>query len=154
MDIIIFLIFVGLFIVLPIFLLVKLIKFATGPVKLKYDTYFLSGYVNHNNITKLQRGACVLKFEAGKFYIIQDNNSVEDNCNDIYNMRIWKYKGGLYLAIKMKTHSEYKFSLIEPSKNSDMASAVIYKLFNGLAKRLKVELVECGESESESDSEE
>jgi hypothetical protein len=151
MDILIFLVFVVLFIGLPIFLLVKVIKFATGPVKLKYDTYFLSGYVNHNNITKLQRGACVLKFESRKFYIIQDNESIEDNCTDIYNMRIWEYKGGLYLAIKMKTHSEYKFSLIEPSKNNDVASAMLYKLFNGLAKRLKVELVECGESESDSE---
>ena len=134
-----------LVVVFAVFLIIK----AVGPVKFKYNTYFLSGYVNHNNITKLQRGACVLKFESGKFYIIQDNESIEDNSSDIYNMRIWEYKGGLYLAIKMKTHSEYKFSLIEPSKNSDVASAVIYKLFNGLAKRLKVELVECGESDSE-----
>lgn len=122
---------------------------AIGPVKFKYKTYFLSGYVNHNEITRLKKGECLLKFESGKFFIIQDNEIIEDNSSDIYNMRIWEYKNGLYLAIKMKTHSEYKFSLVDPNKNSEVTSAVIYKLFNGLAKRLKIELVECGESDSD-----
>lgn len=122
-----------------------------GPVKFKYKTYFLSGYVNHNEITRLHRGECLLKFEAGKFFIIQDKEIIEDISSDIYNMRIWEYKGGLYLAVKMKTHSEYKFSLVDPAKNSEVTSAVIYELFNGLAKRLKVELVECGESDSDRD---
>ncbi len=141
----------AILILLVLIVAVFLIVSAIGPVKFKYKTYFLSGYVNHNEITRLHRGECLLKFESGKFFIIQDKEIIEDISSDIYNMRIWEYKGGLYLAIKMKTHSEYKFSLVDPAKNSEVASAVIYKLFNGLAKRLKVELVECGESDSDRD---
>lgn len=130
-----------------IYFIVLIIKTIFGPVKFKFKTFFLNGYINHNEITKISRGECILKFENGKFCIIQGNNTIEDNSSDIHNMRIWEYKNGLYLAINMKTHSEYKFSLLSPDKNnSELSSSVIYKLFDNLAKRLKVEFVECDES--------
>lgn len=122
---------------------------ALGPVKFNYKTYFLSGYVNYNNITKIERGECLLKFDKDKFFIIQNDKTIEDSIADIYNFRIWTFKGGLYLAIAMKTSSEYKFSLIEPSKNNDMATAVIFKLFSKLAEKLKIELVESESGEPE-----
>lgn len=118
-----------------------------GPVKFKYKTYFLNGYVNHNDITSIKQGECLLKFEKGKFYIIQENNTIEDNSPDIYNFRIWTYKKGLYLAIKMKNHSEYKFSLINPdSDNSEITYSVPVLLFEKLANRLKIPFENCGES--------
>ena len=124
-----------------------LFKTALGPVKFSYKTFFLSGYVNHNNITRIKRGACLLKFESGKFYIIQDDEKIEDNSSDIYGFRVWTFKNGLYLAIRTKTHSEYKFSLVNPDvENSDMAYSVPIKLLEALAKRLKVEFSDCGES--------
>ena len=118
-----------------------------GPVRFNYKTFFISGYVNHNDITKIKRGACLLKFESGKFYIIQDSEKIEDSSSNIYNFRVWTFKKGLYLAIKTKAHSEYKFSLVNPdTENSNMAYIVPVKLFESLAKRLKVEFIDCGES--------
>lgn len=149
MDILLFLIFVIVFLVALVVLIVFLIKRLLGPVKFNYKTYFLSGYVNYNNITKIERGECLLKFDKDKFFIIQNDKTIEDSIADIYNFRIWTFKGGLYLAISMKTSSEYKFSLIEPSKNNDMATAVIFKLFSKLAEKLKIELVESESGEPE-----
>lgn len=149
-TIVIFLIFCILIIGIPIGLILWGVKVVLGPVKFKYKTYFLNGYVNHNDITTVKRGECLLKFEKGKFYIIQNDNTIEDNSSDIYNFRIWTYKKGLYLAIKMKTHSEYKFSLINPdSCNSELVYSVPILLFEKLAERLKIPFENCGESTDE-----
>ena len=141
---------------IAIFGIVYGIKLVLKPFQFEYETFFLSGNVNHNEITKIKRGKCKLIFTENTFVIEQNNEKIEDNCPDIYNMRIWEYKGGVYLAINMKTHSEYMFSLMEPNedKSADFAKGLIYQLFKGISKKIKVELVECGESTESEDDEE
>ena len=78
--------------------------------KLGFNLIFINGYVNHNEITKIKKGACKLNFENQRFVILQDNESISDNMNDVYNIRTWTFKENVYFAIRMKTHSEYMFS--------------------------------------------
>lgn len=139
------------FIIIAIALLILGIKNAFGPVKFKVKTFFLSGEKNHNSISIIERGNCELEFKDGKFYIKQGENQIEDNCADIDEIRTWLYKGGLYMAISMTTHSEYKFSLAEPKENNELSVEVMNKLFKTLAQRLKVQFNESGASDQEED---
>lgn len=109
--------------------------------------YFVGGNKNHNNITKIQKGECILKFKENNFYIIQGETQIEDKSTDIYHFRVWTFKNALYMAISMNTHSEYMFRLVEASKYNEYAIVLMYKIIENLAKKLKVEFKDCGESE-------
>lgn len=119
------------------------------PLKIDLQPNFVSGNKNHNEITKIQKGKCILKFENGKFFIIQNENILEELSEDIYNIRVWKFKNSLYMAIRMKTHSEYMFQLAENSENNKYVIAIMYKMAKYIANKLKVEFKDCGESEEE-----
>lgn len=119
------------------------IKKALQPFNFDYKSYFLNGTINHNEIKTLERGDCVINFTSEKFTIKQNEKIIEDNVADIYHFRLWTYENGLYLAITTKTHNEYKFSLVNPDDDkNDIAKTVHFKIISGIAKRLKVELVE------------
>ena len=137
-----------------IFLIVFSIKNYNSPLKIELKPIFINGYKNNNNISKIEPGRCELKFESGKFYIIQNENSIEDISVDIYHIRVWKYKGALYMAIRMNTHSEYKFLLVEAGPNNEMSFVLMYKLAKRIANKLKVEFQDCGESDPEEEKEE
>lgn len=136
------LIFIG-----AIFLIVKSLKVIFGPLDTKIKPYFVGGNKNHNNITKIKKGECILKFKDNKFYIIQNGNQIEDNSSDIYHFRVWTFKNALYMAISMKTHSEYMFNLVKNKENNELAISIMYKLIEKIANKLKVEFKDCGESE-------
>ena len=117
-----------LVLIAAIFLITKSLKIIFGPLDTKLKVSFVSGNKNHNNITKIQKGECILKFKNNKFYIIQGNNQIEDDSADIYHFRVWTFKSALYMAIRMNTHSEYMFCLVEPKENNEYAIFIMYKL--------------------------
>lgn len=121
------------------------------PEQIKFDlkVFFINGYCNYNPV-KLQKGECKFKVENGMFCFEQNGQIIEDNIFDIYNIRTWTYENYVYIAIRMKTSSEYKFSL---SIKSDVESSIekalllgMLKMFENLCKKLKIDFVECGES--------
>lgn len=137
--------------IIAVLLIIYAVKTLKSPLKIEIKPFFVSGNKNHNEITKIQKGQCTLKFEDGKFYIIQGENQVEDISADIYHIRVWKFKDALYMAIRMKTHSEYMFCLVENIPNNEVAFALMYKISKHIAEKLKVEFKDCGESDPEED---
>ena len=99
------------------------------------------------NKCSLERGNCILKFKNEKFYIIQNENQIENDCINIYELRTWIYQNGLYMAIMMRSHVEYKFSLVEPKENNELAISLMSKFIERIANKLKVKFNDCGESE-------
>ena len=145
--------------VFAIFLLKTVFKQLTmKPKQIKFDlkVYFINGYNNYNSV-KIQKGECDFKIKDGKLFFIQGENKIEDNIFDIYHIRTWTYENYVYLAIKMKTSSEYKFSLlVKNDVESSIEKALLLgmlKTFENLCKKLKVDFVECGESQSNDDEE-
>lgn len=136
-----------LVLIAAIFLIAKSLKTIFGPLDTKLKLSFVNGNKNHNQITKIQKGECTLKFKDNKFYIIQGENQLEDNSSDIFHFRIWTFKNALYMAISMKTHSEYMFCVAEPKENNELAISLMSKLIEKIANKLKVEFKDCGESE-------
>ena len=120
-------------------------------IKFNFKVYFINGYQNYNNITLIKKGECIFKIEDGNFYFEQDGNIIEDNIFDIYNIRTWTFEDYVYLAIKTKTSSEYKFSLmIKNNVESSIEKTLLLgflKSFENLCKKLKVDFIECGESQ-------
>ena len=123
-------------------------------IEFDYKVYFINGYCNYNPV-KLQKGECKFKVKNGKFYFEQDEQTIEDNIFDIYNIRTWTFENYVYIAIKMKTSSEYKFSLLVKNDVESSIEKVLLlgmlKTFENLCKKLKVDFVECGESQSNDD---
>ncbi len=122
----------------------------------KFDVFFVSGNINHNNINNLQKGKCLLKVENGLMSFIQGDNVIQDNVLDIESIRTWVYEGYDYFAIKMKTHSEYMFSLLIDSAADNQAlvntlKAGMVKALQLLASKLNVEYTDCGESQPADD---
>lgn len=118
-------------------------------IKFNFKVFFINGYCNYNPV-KLQQGECKFKVENGMFYFEQNGQIIKDNIFDIYNIRTWTYENYVYIAIRMKTSSEYKFSL---SIKSDVESSIekalllsMLKMFENLCKKLKIDFVDCGES--------
>ncbi len=146
--------------VFAIFMIKSGIKaFKAKPEDLKFDLniYFIDGYNNYNPV-KIQKGKCKFKVESGKLYFEQNGNIVEDNIFDIYNIRTWTFKGVNYLAIRMKTSSEYKFTLYMENKD-DLKTATFLtqaflNIFKNFCKKLKIDFVDCGESQPKDDEEE
>ena len=136
-----------LVLIAAIFLIAKSLKTIFDPLDTKLKVSFVNGNRNHNQITKIQKGECTLKFKENKFYIIQGENQLEDNSSDIFHFRIWTFKSALYMAISMNTHSEYMFCLVEPKENNELAISIMTKLVEKIANKLKVEFKDCGESE-------
>lgn len=120
-------------------------------IKFNFKVYFINGYQNYNNITLIKKGECIFKIEDGNFYFEQDGNIIEDNIFDIYNIRTWTFEDYVCLAIKTKTSSEYKFSLmIKNNVESSIEKATLLmflKTFENFCKKLKVDFVDCGESQ-------
>ncbi len=143
------LIIIAIIFIVAILLIIQGIKSAKKPLKIEIKPVFVSGNKNHNEITKIQKGQCTLKFEDGKFWIIQGENQIEDISADIYHIRVWKFKGSLYMAIRMKTHSEYMFLLADNGHNNEMAFVMMYKIVKHISDKLKVEFKDCGESDPE-----
>ena len=123
------------------------------PEQIKFDfkVYFINGYQNYNNITLIKKGECLFKVENGHFYFEQDGKVIEDNIFDIYNIRTWTFEDYVYLCIRTKTSSEYKFSLIiknNVESSIEKAMLLVYlKAFENFCKKLKIDFVECGESQ-------
>lgn len=73
------------------------------------------------------------------------------------NYLVWTFKGYTYIAIRMKTSSEYKFSiLLTNNQESTLKTAtelLTLKAFQGLCKKLNIEFTECGESKENDDIE-
>lgn len=127
-------------------------------IKFNFKVYFINGYQNYNNITLIKKGECIFKVENGTFYFEQDGNIIEDNIFDIYNIRTWTFEDYVYLAIKTKTSSEYKFSLmIKNNVESSIEKTLLLgflKSFENLCKKLKVDFIECGESQPHDEDDE
>ena len=106
----------------------------------------------------IKKGECIFKIEDGNFYFEQDGNIIEDNIFDIYNIRTWTFEDYVYLAIKTKTSSEYKFSLmIKNNVESSIEKTLLLwflKSFENLCKKLKVDFIECGESQPHDEDDE
>lgn len=154
-ELLLLLLILGFFI-LTIFILIKSIKQIFAPpekLKFKMKVFFINGYQNHNNIVNLQKGECEFKLKDGYFYLVQDKNIIEDNIFDIYNIRTWTYQSYTYIAIKMKTSSEYIFSLNvktdEESKIIQYLALSYLKCFQTLCNKLKIDFAESGESQSQ-----
>ena len=141
------LLFIFAIFIIAITLIIKTIKITFGPTNFNIKTTFLNGYKNNNEITKIRTGECNLKFDKEKLYIIQSENQIEDNIADIFHIRLWQYKTGLYMAIRMTTHSEYKFNLVSSGANNDLAKTLMYKTFENISKKLNIKFENCGESE-------
>ncbi len=107
--------------------------------KLGFNLDFVKGDVNHNEITKIKKGKCKLNFENQQIIISQNNEIITDNMNDVYNFRTWTFKGNIYFAISMKTHSEYMFSFGEVD--------FWLKSLENYAQAFDVPFEYCGESE-------
>ena len=139
-----------------VFLIKTVVHNMTCPAdkfKFHFKVFFIGGNVNHNNITKLSKGECAFKVENGVFDFTQGDNVIQDNIADIYNIRSWVYEGYTYIAIRMKTHSEYTFSLLVDEASAQNLALVnsikegMLKSFKTLAQKLNVEFVDCGESQ-------
>lgn len=142
---------------IAIFILKTAIKQLTAkPEQIKIDLkiYFIDGYCNYNPV-KLQKGECKFKVANGKFLFEQDGNIIEDNIFDIYNIRTWTFENYVYIAIKTKTSSEYKFSLlVKNDVESSIEKALLLgtlKTFENLCKKLKIDFIDCGESKENDD---
>ncbi len=111
--------------------------------KFGFKLDFIKGYINHNEITNIKKGKCQLNFENQCFTISQDNETISDNMKDVYNIRTWTFKGFVYFAIRMTTHSEYMFCLGETD--------LLLKALENYTKAFNIPFEYCGESTENDD---
>lgn len=107
--------------------------------KFGFKLEFIEGSVNHNSITKIQKGECQLNFEDGKIIIKQNNNQIIDSMTDVYNVRTWTFNDEQYFAIRMRTHSEYMFNL--------KAASLLFRAIENYAQAFNVPIEYCVEPE-------
>ena len=71
----------------------------------------------------INKGACSIKFENDKFYILQDDNKIENDINSIYYLDIWDHKDDTYFKIRMRSLTEYIFKSVyfDADKMKDVA---------------------------------
>lgn len=60
----------------------------------------------------VKRGDCTITFEDNLFFIIQDEEKIENEIESIYYFDIWDYKDETYFKICMRSHIEYIFKSI------------------------------------------
>lgn len=129
-----FVIFLLAFLGFAIWLLINAIKFAINPKKalkinlddLKMDLMFIKASEFRNKDDKIQKGNCKLELNPEKFFIKQNDLSIENNMSGIRRVVFWDHEGYTYFKIEMSSKISYIFS--EPTNKKFAIKFMILSL--------------------------
>lgn len=108
---IIFLSIIFIFILLIIFVVYAICR--PDPIEIDNLRPFLcSASKLRKKDGNIKRGDCVIIFEDDLFFIIQNEEKIENEIKSIYYFDIWEYKNEIYFKFRMRSLTEYIFKSI------------------------------------------